>query len=148
MQVPRAVLVVVKDAEDPRVSHIQCVAGNRLPPETPGRMFRIEGKLLPGLDNEVTHTVWLGDSTENVEKIITKPNGPREHVPKEELQTLILEQLKDGAKPRDYLNEQAEALGVNADQVYRHGLLPLKEIGRIRASKPDFAAGWQWQLEP
>ena len=48
VHVPRAVLAVVRDDEDPQLSHVQCVAGNRLPPDTPGRMFRIEGVKIPG----------------------------------------------------------------------------------------------------
>ena len=47
VQVPRAVLAVARDDEDPTVTHIQCVAGNRLPAGTPGRMFRIEGVACP-----------------------------------------------------------------------------------------------------
>ena len=71
VQVPRAVIAIVRDNEDPAVSHIQCVAGNRLPPGTPGRMFRIEGVLIPGLENEVTRAVPLGDSNQDVEAMLT-----------------------------------------------------------------------------
>jgi hypothetical protein len=70
VHVPRAVLAIAKDDEDPSVSHVQCVIGNRLPPEAPGRMFRIEGVLLDGLENEVTKAVWLGDSTKDVEAML------------------------------------------------------------------------------
>jgi putative DNA primase/helicase len=71
VQVPRAVLAVARDNEDPQISHVQCVAGNRLPADTPGRMFRIEGVLLPGLENEVTCAVWMGESTKDVETILS-----------------------------------------------------------------------------
>ena len=75
VQVPRAVLVVARDDDDAGLSHVQCVAGNRLPPDTPGRMFRIEGVLLPGLKNEVTRAVWLGDSSKNVEEMLGRSGG-------------------------------------------------------------------------
>jgi hypothetical protein len=65
VQVPRVVLAVVRDDGDPQVSHVQCLAGNRLPLDKPGRMFRIEGVLLPGLEEEVTRAVWIGDSTKD-----------------------------------------------------------------------------------
>jgi hypothetical protein len=70
VQVARVVLAVARDNEVADISHVQCVAGNRLPAGTPGRMFRIEGELLPGLENEVTRAVWLGDSSKDVETML------------------------------------------------------------------------------
>ena len=52
-QVPRVVIGIARDKSE-GVSVMQCVAGNRLPPDTPGRMFRIEGVAIDGLDNDVT----------------------------------------------------------------------------------------------
>ena len=75
VHVPRVVLAVVRDDEDSGISHIQCVAGNRLPPDTPGRMFRIEGVKLPELENEVTRAVWLGDSSKDVGTILSSGNA-------------------------------------------------------------------------
>jgi hypothetical protein len=71
-QVPRAVIAVVRDDEDPQISHVRCVLGNRLPADTPSRMFRIEGVPLPGLENEVTCGTWIGDSHKNIEEMFAK----------------------------------------------------------------------------
>jgi hypothetical protein len=70
VQTPRAVLAVARDNDDPALSHVQCVAGNRLPPETPGRAFRLTGVRLAELENEVTRAVWEGDSQKNVEELL------------------------------------------------------------------------------
>lgn len=70
VQIPRAVIAVARDSDDPQISHVQCVAGNRLPAGSPGRMLRIEGVLLDGLENEVTRATWIGDSTKDVETML------------------------------------------------------------------------------
>jgi AAA domain len=57
VQVPRAVIGIARDRNDSTLSHIQCLVGNRLPPGTPGRVFRIEGVTLAGLENEITRAV-------------------------------------------------------------------------------------------
>ena len=77
VQVPRAVIAVVRDDEDEQVAHIQCVAGNRLPPGTPGRAFRIDGVLLDGLASEVTRATWIGDSGKNVEDLLASASDGR-----------------------------------------------------------------------
>ena len=70
VQVPRTVIGIARDNEDASLSHVQCLIGNRLPPETPGRIFRTEGVKLDGLENEVTRAVWVGDSTKSVETLL------------------------------------------------------------------------------
>ena len=72
VQIPRAVIGIARDNEDPQVSHVQCLVGNRLPPDTPGRAFRIDGVLVDGLENEVTRAVWIGDSEKSVETLIAE----------------------------------------------------------------------------
>jgi hypothetical protein len=72
VQVPRAVIAVVRDNEDPQISHVRCITGNRLPVGTPSRMFRIEGVLVPGLENEVTCGTWVGDSNKDIEEMFAK----------------------------------------------------------------------------
>lgn len=81
VQVPRAILAVVRDNEDPTVSHVQCVAGNRLPPGTPGRMLRIDGVLLDGLENEVTRATWIGDSAKDVGTMLAQSGTVTGHGP-------------------------------------------------------------------
>jgi hypothetical protein len=94
VQVPRAVLAVVRDDEDPQLAHVQCVAGNRLPPGTPGRMFRIEGVLLPGFEEEVTRAVWAGASTKDVEAMLASPSS-REPSRSDEAIERMLDVLED-----------------------------------------------------
>jgi hypothetical protein len=51
VQVPRVVIGIARDDADASISHIQCLAGNRLPPDTPGRSLQIIGVKLPELEN-------------------------------------------------------------------------------------------------
>lgn len=96
VQTPRAVLAVVKDDEDPSISHFQCVAGNRLPPGTAGRMFRIEGVLLDGLEEEVTHAIWVGQSGKDVETIWASSSpGDKALSRSDEASTRILDILEE-----------------------------------------------------
>lgn len=102
VQVPRAVLAVARDNEDSDISHVQCVAGNRLPAGTPGRMFRIEGVLLPGLENEVTRTAWLGDSSKDVETMLGAARGSAIESKSAHARELILDALEgDGPQESD-----------------------------------------------
>jgi AAA domain len=91
VHVHRAVLAVARDNENAGVSHVQCVAGNRLPPNTPGRMFRIEAVHLPGLENEVTHAVWIGDSSKDVEEMLSS----KRESGSARARTLILQALQE-----------------------------------------------------
>jgi AAA domain-containing protein len=146
VQVPRAVIVVARDDVDAGISHIQCIAGNRLPPETPGRSFRIEGVLLPGLENEVTRAVWIGDSTKDIETLIG--NGANaDRIPAARVQELILAELASGEKSRKYLDAAAkDELGANSDSVYKSGLQPLRNDDRIKARKDGTTGPWLWRL--
>ena len=58
VQVPRAVLASPATTKTRDVSHVQCVAGNRLPAGTPGRMFRIDSRT-PARTRERSHTCHL-----------------------------------------------------------------------------------------
>ena len=66
------------------MSHVQCVAGNRLPPDTPGRMFRIEGVLAARARERGHRAVWIGDSTKDVEAMLSSGAGkePRGATPR------------------------------------------------------------------
>ena len=147
VQLPRAVLVLARDDDDPRVSHFQCVAGNRLPPDTPGRSLRLEGVKLDGLEEEVTRAVWLGESTKNVENLIGATTATTRRVPAAEVRALILCELATGPKSRDYLDASArDALGVNPDTVYKSGLDPLRKEGLVKPYKDGVGGPWCWRL--
>ena len=147
VQVPRAVLAIVRDNDDPSVSHIQCVAGNRLPPGTPGRMFRVEGVLVPGLENEVTRAVPLGDSTQDVEAMLSASSdkGPSKS---DRAREVLLDTLREagGEMESDQLDATvAEATGLKAKTVQNlRG--ELKDKGWLRPvpEKDETGAVLRW----
>lgn len=131
VQVPRAVIGIAKDNEDSAISHMQCIAGNRMPPDTPGRAFRIEGVDV-GLENPVTRAVWLGDSRKDVERLIAAGRSSKSA----EARTLILELLEDGTVwDADDLDARvAEEVGI-VEGTARNLRSQLAKEGRID-SKP------------
>ena len=136
-QVPRVVIGIARDNEDARVSHVQCLAGNRLPPETPGRTFRIEGVLLDGLENEVTRAIWTGDSTKSVETLIGE--GRKEPSKSSAARDLILDTL-EAAPRRRVESDELDALIARetglAAQTIRNLRAGLKNEGLIRSCPP------------
>jgi AAA domain len=103
VQIPRAVIAAVRDNDDAEVLHVQCVAGNRLPPGTPGRMYRIEAVTLPGLENEVTRAVPIGDSGKDVETLFS--NGNKQPSRSAAARELILDILEgEGDQESDALD--------------------------------------------
>jgi predicted transcriptional regulator len=136
VHVPRAVLAVARDNEDPDVSHVQCVSGNRLPAGTPGRMFRIEGVLLPGLENEVTRATWLGDSSKDVETMLSNSNSkePSRSTAATELILDILD--SEGEQESDALDARvAQETGVKAKTV--QNLRSKLSADGLIASRPE-----------
>jgi hypothetical protein len=138
VQVPRVVLALVRDDDDPDLAHFQCVAGNRMPPDAPGRLVRIEGHLLPGFQNEVTRAVWLGDSTKDVETLLSAPrkkSATKTDAAREILLDL-LEAAPDKRMESDELDARvANATGLSAGTV-RNLRTDLKNDGLIRM-KPE-----------
>jgi hypothetical protein len=149
VQVPRAVLAVARDNEDPSVRHIQCVAGNRLPPDTPGRMFRIEGVKLDGLAEDVTRAVWIGDSSCDVETLLRSSASGREQSRSSTARELVLDTLEaqaDRQMESDTLDALvARELGLEAKTV-RNIRSTLKGEGLIgvTAEKDDSGKVLRW----
>lgn len=135
VQTPRAVLAVVRDDEDTQISHVQCVAGNRLPAGTAGRMFRIDGVLLPGLENEVTRAVWLGESTKDVETMFA---GNAEPASKSETaRELILGILEDeGEQESDAFDARVAAATSLSAKTIRNQRGELGKAGLV-GSRPE-----------
>ncbi len=147
VQVPRAVIGLARDDDDTSVSHIQCIAGNRLPPDTPGRTFQIVGEKLPELENEVTRAHWLGDSSKDIETLIGQPQPSGRRVPAEQVREVILRELEQGERSRQQLDDAVKTTtGANPDSVYKSGLGPLREEGRIKARKDGPDGPWCWRL--
>jgi AAA domain-containing protein len=123
VQVPRTVIGMARDGEGEL--HIQCLVGNRLPPDTPGRTFQIEGVEVEGLTNEVTRAVWTGESSEQVETMIAaKPTTSSYGM--DQARELILDILDgEGEQESDALDARvAKATGLAARTVkdVRHNL--------------------------
>jgi hypothetical protein len=78
VQVPRAVIALARDPHDPEVVHQQTVAGNRMPPGTPGRRFRLKAVQVETDDgpSEVSRVFWEGESTVNVEELLVVRHTP------------------------------------------------------------------------
>ncbi len=149
VQVPRVVNIIAKDDEQPDVSHVQCVAGNRLPSETPGRSFRIEGVELPELDNPVTCLRWLGDSTKDVEDLVGR--RPRKQSGTETAREMILDLLEDAPGSRvesDRLDAEVAAKTGLAAQTIRNVRAQLKNDGLVRAEpeKDDSGTVEKWYV--
>ncbi len=141
VQVPRVVLAVARDDQDPSISHIQCVAGNRLPADTPGRMFRIEGVTLPELDNEVTRVVWLGDSTKDVETMLGNSNN-KEPSKTASARDLILDILEaEGAQESDNLDARVARETGLAAQTIRNTRSGLGKEGLIKSRSENDETG-------
>lgn len=146
VHVPRAVLAIAKDDEDPQISHIQCVTGNRLPSGTPGRMFRIEGVLLDGLQEEVTRASWIGDSSKDVETMLAAAST-KEPSASAAAADLILDILeREGEQESDTLDARiARETGLSAKTV-RNQRGRLKSGGLISAvpEKDEYGAVTRW----
>jgi hypothetical protein len=150
VQVPRAVIGIARDNEDARVSHVQCLSGNRLPPETPGRTFRIEGVMLEGLENEVTRAVWTGDSTKNVETLIGETR--KQPSKSEAARDLILDTIEAAPGQRmesDELDARVARETGLAAQTIRNLRAELKKAGLIRPVPVKDEAGQveRWLIE-
>jgi hypothetical protein len=134
VQVPRVVLAVARDSEDPAVSHIQCVAGNRLPADTPGRMFRIEGAKLADFPEDITKAVWIGDSTQNVETLL-RLGTDKEPSKSAAARELILDTLEDApnqAMESDTLDALVATKTGLAAQTVKNIRVTLKNGGLVR----------------
>jgi Bifunctional DNA primase/polymerase, N-terminal/AAA domain/Primase C terminal 1 (PriCT-1) len=130
VQVPRVVVAVVRDNEDPGISHVQVVAGNRLPPGAHGRMFRLEGVRVDGLEEEVTRAVWIGQSPKDVESLLGN-SQPSKSANARELILDILE--RDGDQESDTLDARAANETGLAARTVRNIRVGLKDEGLIKA---------------
>lgn len=142
VQVPRAVLAVARD--DANITHVQCVAGNRLPPDTPGRMFRIEGTQVADLTNEVTRAVWIGDSRAQVEDLLaTRERGTK----RADAKQIVLDELATGPKPIAQLKAKSIAEhGISGDTVWR-AANELFADGIVDRRNSGPGTPWLWRLK-
>ena len=150
VQIPRAVVAIVRDDQDAEIAHIQCVAGNRLPPDTPGRAFRIVGVKLDGLENEVTRADWIGDSTKDVNALLEQQ--PTKKTSKSDTaRELILDLLEQASATQiesDALDAQvAASIGISVGTV-RNLRTELKDAGLIKPVpiRDEFGTVERWMV--
>jgi len=112
--IPRVVLGVAADNNDPSLVHVSAIKGNRAAGGENGRRFRLEGRLLPGFTETVVHAVADGESTADIDSLLgargdaeTKSGAARE---------LILDILEnEGEQESDALDARvARETGVAA----------------------------------
>jgi hypothetical protein len=143
---PRAVVMIVPDDEDEHLRHIQVVAGNRSLNGS-AQAFRIEPVTVAGLDEPITLAVELGESAKSVDELLSREAVPGKRVPAERVQEILLRELEQGERARRALDEAVlRETGANPDSVYKSGLKPLREEGRIKARKDGPDGPWCWRL--
>ena len=143
----RVVLAMVKDDEDDDRRILEVVKSNGGPIGI-ARSFKVE--LVP-VDGLKTPQVALTDERESDKSADEALAGERkkreEKVPRAKLRALILDQLATGAKSREYIDQAgSDDLDLGSDAVWRYGLAPLKDEGRIRCHKVGLTGGWEWSL--
>jgi hypothetical protein len=113
-----------------------------------GRCYRVELVDVAGLETQQPVLVHEGGADRSVDQALQATRAKeRADVPAAAIQALILRELQTGAKARDYLNACAlDELEIGPDPVYKRGLKPLKDVGRIRATKADGTSPWTWDL--
>jgi hypothetical protein len=141
---PRAVVMIAPDDEEPLVRHVQVVAGNRSLNGS-ARAFRIEAVDVEGLDEPITRAVDLGPSEKSIDELLAL-RREAERVRSDELQEAILEAVTTGVKSRKYLDAVGRDLGASSDVVWKRGLKPLRDAGRIVARKDGLTGGWTYRL--
>jgi hypothetical protein len=143
VNVPRCVIVIAHDDNEDDLRHMQVVAGNRVR-HAEGRLFRIEGELLPEFEEEVTRAVWLGDSAKDVSDLLAA--GPRQSK-SGQARELLLEILDErGTVESDALDaEVAQRAGIAARTV-KNLRYELKDKGLIKAipEKDDAGTVKRW----
>jgi AAA domain/Primase C terminal 1 (PriCT-1) len=155
VQVPRAVIALARDPHDDAVVHMQVVAGNRMPPGTSGRRFRIEAATVETDDgpSEVSRVVWDGESAVDVEGLLAARHEPSEPSRSADARALILATLQAapgqrmGAEEFDALI--AEQAGVSAKTVRNlRSELGAKGRGWLKAIpvKDEFGEVIQWEV--
>jgi AAA domain len=90
---PRVVNVIAPDDEDADVRHIQVVGGNRSRVGV-GRMFRIEAVRVGDLAEPVTMAVELGQSSKDIDDLLSARRGDSEPSNSEVARDLILDTLE------------------------------------------------------
>jgi len=140
---PRAVVMIAVDDEDPRVRHVQVVAGNRSL-NGAAQAFRIDAVPVEGLKEPITLAVELGESEKSVDELIAAAGNESKSGQARELILDILE--KEDVQESDALDARvAQAVGLAARTVL-NVRTELREAGLIKAvpDKDEFGTVKRW----
>jgi AAA domain len=142
---PRVGLAMAYDDEDPDLRVLEVIKCN-IGPKRVGRNYRVRTVDVDGLKEPVPVLSPEGAATKALDDLIANTQRGK-RIPAELVRELILAELDTGEKPRAHLDKAAlDKLGANPDTVYKSGLEPLKDAGRVRARKDGTTGGWYWRL--
>lgn len=143
VDLPRAVLAFAPDDEDDMVFHLQVVAGNRSG-RGAAQAFRIELRDV-GLTEPVTYAAELGESTKNVDQLLTTPTLPR-GAKRATVKDLILRELAKGPQPMGYLKAVAiSEIDTSGETTWR-AANELKAERKVRCSNSGTGTPWLWSI--
>jgi len=144
IDLPRAVLAFAPDDEDDMIFHVQVVAGNRSG-RGAAQAFRIELRDV-GLKEPVTYAAELGESTKNVDQLLTTSTLPR-GAKRASIKEIILRELAKGERPLDNLKAVAIAeLDASGETVWR-AANELKAERKVACSNSGMGTPWLWRLQ-
>jgi AAA domain len=142
---PRVGLAMAYDDEDPDLRVVEVVKSN-IGPKNVGRIYRVRTTSVEGLRDEQPVLVAEGVASKSVDDLIASTKRGK-RIPAELVRELILAELDAGEKSRRQLDAAAlDKLKANPDTVYKSGLQPLRNAGRIKARKESTTGGWYWHL--
>jgi hypothetical protein len=138
VDVPRAVVMIAKDDADPSLRHIQVVAGNRSL-NGRGQVFRIEAVAVEGLEEPITVARALGESSKDVEDLLS--SGPPASK-SQNARELILDILEgEGEQDSDTLDARVARETGLAARTVRNLRVELGNEGLTRAVPVKDASG-------
>ncbi len=137
VNVPRAVIVMARDDEDPMTFHYQVVAGNRGPIAVPARKLLLEIVPNVGIAEDITRTVELGASDKDVEQLLSiRERQEKSPTKSAEARALILDVLEDeGEQESDSLDARIASITGLSARTVRDVRLRLGKEGLTKARK-------------
>jgi hypothetical protein len=135
VDVPRSVVMIAVDDEDPLVRHIQCIAGNRSL-NGAGQSFRIETAPVDGLEEPVTRVVEIGESRKNVDDLLGVRLGGVGSTSGQAREAILDILETEGDQESDALDARVAQLADLSARTIRNIRKKLRDEGLIRAA-PD-----------
>lgn len=150
VDVPRCVVAMALDDEDPMLVHVQVVAGNRGPRGSAARAYRIELVDVPPA-KDITRVVPIGESTKSVETLLAGSRSEKPSSRSNEAAQLILGILeREGPQESDALDARVAAEVDLARRTVQNVRVRLGREGRLRNApeKDESGAVVRWIVAP